>query len=143
MNQRDDLGEATPGDWLGVVESGQHWGFPDCYGQGGTACAGVPDPAGVLDPHAAVSGVAVASPTLAGGGTGTLALVAEWNAGRVMAVDLSTDESGAMTSTVRPFLTGLQRPEPLLTTPSGSLLAGDWASGTVYEVTTTSPASST
>ena len=42
MNQRDDLGDATPGDWLSVVRSGQDWGFPACYGQGGSACAGVP-----------------------------------------------------------------------------------------------------
>lgn len=28
MNQRDDLGDATPGDWLAVVRSGQAWGFP-------------------------------------------------------------------------------------------------------------------
>ena len=39
MNQRDDLGDATPGDWLAVVRSGQDWGFPDCYGQGGVAWA--------------------------------------------------------------------------------------------------------
>ena len=59
MNQRDDLESATPGDWLAIVDSGQAWGFPDCYGQGGTACAGVPAPVAVLDPHAAVGGVAI------------------------------------------------------------------------------------
>ena len=56
MNQRDDLGDQTPGDWLSIVEPGQSWGFPDCYGQGGGACAGKPGPVAVLDPHAAVSG---------------------------------------------------------------------------------------
>ena len=44
MNQRDDLGDATPGDWLAVVRDGQDWGFPDCYGQGGAVCGGVPSP---------------------------------------------------------------------------------------------------
>jgi glucose/arabinose dehydrogenase len=48
MNQRDDLGDATPGDWLARVEAGQDWGFPDCYGQGGDACSGVPKPTAVL-----------------------------------------------------------------------------------------------
>jgi hypothetical protein len=31
--------------------------FPACYGQGGTACIGVPQPAAVLDAHAAVGGM--------------------------------------------------------------------------------------
>ena len=87
MNQRDDLGEATPGDWLAIVRSGQAWGFPDCYGQGGSACSGVPDPLAVLDTHAAVSGVAVVTGGL-GPAIGTSALVAEWTTGRVMRVAL-------------------------------------------------------
>ena len=33
MNQRDDLGDQTPGDVLAVVQVGQAWGFPDCYGE--------------------------------------------------------------------------------------------------------------
>jgi glucose/arabinose dehydrogenase len=49
MNQRDDLGEATPGDWLAVVRDGQDWGFPGCYGQGGTVCHGTPAPVAELD----------------------------------------------------------------------------------------------
>ena len=59
MNQRDDLGDSTPGDWLAVVREGQDWGFPDCYGQVGAACDGVPAPVAELDKHAAVSGVAI------------------------------------------------------------------------------------
>src|SRR5258706_307199 len=59
MNQRDDLGDNTPGDWLAVVQAGQSWGFPDCYGQGGAACTGVPPPVAVLDKHAAVDGIAI------------------------------------------------------------------------------------
>ena len=55
MNQRDDLGSKTPGDWLAVVREGQDWGFPGCWGQGGKACEGVPEPAAVLDAHAAES----------------------------------------------------------------------------------------
>src|SRR5207253_6425009 len=44
MDQRDDLGDQTPGDWLAMVASGQDWGFPTCYGQGGAACAASPAP---------------------------------------------------------------------------------------------------
>ncbi len=61
MNQRDDLGVRTPGDWLGVVRSGQNWGFPSCYGQQTKACAARPKPAAVLDAHAAAGGVALVS----------------------------------------------------------------------------------
>src|SRR5205814_3987809 len=48
MNQRDDLGSRTPGDWVAVVHRGSDWGFPRCYGQGGTICSGVPAPLAVL-----------------------------------------------------------------------------------------------
>jgi hypothetical protein len=33
-----------------------------------------------------------------------------------------------------PFLTGIQNPVPVLLTPAGVLLVGDWASGTVYAI---------
>ena len=118
MNQRDDLGDATPGDWLAAVQPGQDWGFPDCYGQTEGGCADSPRPVAVLDPHAAVSGVAV---------VGDVALVAEWATAKVVAVDLAR-------GTVAPFLDGVQRPEALLTTPTGTVLVGDWLTGTVYEV---------
>ena len=50
MNQRDDLGEATPGDWLALVEAGQAWGFPDCYGQDDATCEATPTPVAELTP---------------------------------------------------------------------------------------------
>ena len=52
MNQPDELGDATPGDWLSLVADGQDWRFPECYGQGGLACEGVPSPIAELDAHA-------------------------------------------------------------------------------------------
>ena len=75
MDQQDNLGAATPGDWLAVVKEGQDWRFPECHGQGGPACAGVPKPVAVLDPHAAVGDVAVVTGQL-GADIGTSALVA-------------------------------------------------------------------
>ena len=132
MNQRDDLGEATPGDWLAIVRSGQDWGFPDCYGQGGSACDGVPTPVAELDEHAAVSGVAIVTGQL-GTTVGHAALVAEWSTGTVMRVGLGT---GAGTSTVSatPMLTGLTNPMPVAVTPDGAVLIGDWGTGTVYRI---------
>jgi glucose/arabinose dehydrogenase len=132
MNQRDDLGARTPGDWLAVVRQEQNWGFPDCYGQGGRACTGVPEPAAVLDKHAAAGGVAIVlgqlGPTL-----GASALVSEWALGKVQSVALVPASSPVQT-VPRPFLTGLKQPLPLLTASDGAVLVGDWKTGTVYRV---------
>src|SRR5262249_37910265 len=126
MNQRDDLGEATPGDWLGLVKPRQQWGFPACYGQGGPDCVGAPRPVAVLDPHAAVSDVAIVTGQL-GTEIGTSALVAEWATGLVLQVPL--DGAAGAPTTAQPFLTGLQNPVALAITPDGAVLVGDWSSG--------------
>ena len=131
MNQRDDLGDATPGDWLALVRSGQSWGFPGCYGQDGSACDGVPEPVAELDAHAAVSGVAVVA--ILGPAIGPSAFVAEWAKGVVLRVALTAD-GDTYRGSVEPFLTGLTSPVPVATAPDGALLVGDWGSGTVYRV---------
>jgi glucose/arabinose dehydrogenase len=119
MNQRDDLGAKTPGDWIAVVKAGQNWGFPACYGQTGSVCADVPEPLGVLDAHAAAGGVAISHGAV---------LTAEWARGTVMSVPLG---GGRAT----PVLTGLSHPLPLASTAHGALLVGDWGTGVVYRVT--------
>ncbi len=119
MNQRDDLGSKTPGDWLAVVEQGQDWGFPACYGQGGSDCAGVPAPLGVLDPHSGAGGVAI---------LGRSALVTEWTFGKVMRVALG---NGAVST----WVSGLLHALPLASRPDGSVLVGDWGSGVIYRIT--------
>jgi glucose/arabinose dehydrogenase len=134
MNQRDDLGARTPGDWLAVVRRGQNWGFPACYGQGGTVCAGVPSPVAVLGKHAAAGGVAILTDGDLGGRFSPSALVAEWQLGRVQRVAL-TRPGATYKGTVTPFLTGVRDPLPLLTTPSGGVLVGDWGTGKIYELT--------
>jgi len=120
LNQRDDLGAKTPGDWVVVVRNGQDWGFPGCYGQGGAACEGVPSPLGVLHAHAAAGGLAV---------RGGDVLVAEWMVGTVMRVPRNGGEAV-------PFLTGLKHPLPVAVAPGGALLVGDWETGVVYSVET-------
>ena len=132
LNQRDDLGATTPGDWLALLADGQSWSFPACYGQGGSACAGVPDPVATLDRHAAVSGVAIVTGQL-GASVGTGAVVAEWSTGKVRLVRLqatSTGYDGVPTA----FLTGFRHPVPVLVTADGALLVGDWGSGRVVQV---------
>ena len=124
MNQRDDLGARTPGDWLALVRRGQDWGFPACYGQGGSACAGVPKPVAVLDVHAAAGGVALAHGS---------AFVAEWQTGKVLRIRLERVGSGYMGARTT-FLTGFKNPLPVAQTPGGAILVGDWTTGVVYSV---------
>lgn len=132
MNQRDDLGARTPGDWLAVVREGQDWRFPACFGQGGAACAGVPQPIAVLDKHAATGAVVIVTGQL-GASVGTAALVAEWQSARVQMVTLRREDS-AYAGSVTPFLTGMKDPLALALLPDGSLLAGDWGTGTIYRI---------
>ncbi len=132
MDQRDDLGARTPGDWLALVSAGESWGFPACYGQGGSACAGVPAPVAVLDKHAAVSGVAIVTGQL-GAAVGTKALIAEWATGVVDAVTL-TRAGGAYRGKVAKFITGLSNPVPVILGPDNALYIGDWGAGIVYRV---------
>jgi len=132
MNQRDDLGAKTPGDWLGLVRRGQDWGFPACYGQGGTDCLGVPSPIAVLDKHAAAGGVAVLTSQLGGRFDGS-ALVAEWQTGKVQRIPLERTSTGYR-GTAEPFLTGIANPLPVATTGDGAVLVGDWSTGTIYRI---------
>ena len=132
MNQRDDLGARTPGDWLAFVKQGENWGFPTCYGQGGAVCNAVPAPVGVLDPHAAAGGVAILTSQLSGRYRPS-ALVAEWETGKVLRVALKRTSSGYRGS-VSTFLTGLQNPLPVATTADGSVLVGDWGRGIIYRI---------
>ncbi|HTA98250.1 MAG TPA: hypothetical protein VK730_11485 [Solirubrobacteraceae bacterium] len=137
MNQQDNLGAETPGDWLAMVREGQDWRFPECHGQGGPACTGVPKPVAVLDPHGAVGGIAFATGQL-GAGIGTSALVAEWNKAKVQRVALTKTDS-TYTGTVTPFLTGLQKPLALVFAPDRSFLVDDWATGKIYRIVPSSP----
>jgi glucose/arabinose dehydrogenase len=131
MNQRDDLGAKTPGDWLSLVREGEQWGFPGCYGQGGGACAGVPEPTAVLDKHAAVGGIAMVSDEL-GVGTGTSANVAEWATSKVEQVALTRSGSG-FAGSVSTFLTGIRNPLAIIQR-RGGLLVGSWTTGKIYEI---------
>jgi glucose/arabinose dehydrogenase len=132
MNQRDDLGAKTPGDWLSLVREGEDWGFPGCYGQGGSACAGIPTPVAVLDKHAAAGAVVVATGQL-GPGVGTAALVAEWQSAKVLQVAL-TRTGSTYTGMATPLLGGVKNPLALALAPDGSLLVGDWSTGTIYRI---------
>ena len=85
----------------------------------------------MLDPHAAVSGVAIVTGHL-GSAVGTSALVAEWSTAVVLRVAL--DAKGAATGDPTPFLTGLEHPVALTLAADGALLVGDWGTGRVYRI---------
>ncbi|HUK94951.1 MAG TPA: hypothetical protein VLU96_07825 [Gaiellaceae bacterium] len=125
MNQRDDLGARTPGDWLALVRKGQDWGFPACYGQRGSACSGVPKPLAVLDKHAAAGGV-----TLSHGS----AYVAEWQSGKVLRIRVERVHGGYR-ATRSTFVLGIDNPLPVIRSPGGEILVGDWSTGRVYAIT--------
>ena len=133
MNQRDDLGARTPGDWLALVREGQNWRFPGCYGQGGSACRGVPEPLAVLDEHAAAGGVALVSGQL-GRAVGRAALVTEWERGVVKRVPLRRSGPGYASAQAVPLLSGFKHPLPLTLAADGALLVGDWGSGKIYRI---------
>ena len=132
MNQRDDLGAATPGDWLAEVAESENWRFPDCYAVGTSACSGVPRPLAELDPHAAVGPVAIVTGQL-GAEVGTAAIVAEWSTGRVRSVALNASAARAA-GHVGTLLAGMHNPLALIVAANGSLLVGDWSSGTIYRI---------
>jgi glucose/arabinose dehydrogenase len=124
MNQRDDLSERTPGDWLALVRRGQTWGFPACYGQGGSVCRGVPRPVAVLDKHAAAGQIAFRRGSV---------VVAEWAAGKVALVTLRSSGSG-YSGSVETLVTGLKNPLAVAN-DHGALLIGDWTTGRIYRIT--------
>jgi glucose/arabinose dehydrogenase len=136
LNQRDDLGAKTPGDWLALVRDGDDFGFPACYGQVATGCSSVPAPLAVLDPHAAAGGLAILQLQL-GPALGPAALVAEWSPGKVLRVPLAASGERARGGAV-PFLAGLKNPLPLVVAADGALLVGDWTTGRIYRITRSS-----
>jgi glucose/arabinose dehydrogenase len=132
MDQRDALGTKTPGDWVGLVRAGQDWRFPGCYGQGGSACAGVPAPVAVLERHGGVDGLAILPRGLAAA-PGPSAIVAEWATAKVVQVGLTT-RGATYTGEVTPFLTGIAHPSAVIAGPGGTVLVGDWSDGRIYRI---------
>jgi glucose/arabinose dehydrogenase len=133
MNQRDDLGTKTPGDTLAVVPAGSDWRSPGCYDQGGSPCTGVPTVLATLDKHAAAGGVAFASGTL-GSALGNAALVPEWELGKLLAIPLTVRGSKIAAGAPVTAISGFRSPLPLLKTPSGALLVGDWTTGRIVRI---------
>jgi glucose/arabinose dehydrogenase len=139
---RDDLGLHRPPDELNLVRdvtvAAPDFGFPDCYDQGGRACAATAAPLALLPAHAGVGGVAVARDW---GGRGLTAFVAEngsilpgTDAGRELRrIDLRRRPGGGYDATASVFATGFGEQDPLGTAigPGGALYVTLWGTGAV------------
>ena len=99
----------------------------------GRGVSGVPEPTAVLDTHAAAAGIAIVTGQL-GASVGTAAIVAEWSRASLLRVPLHQSGSGYR-GAAKPFLTGIQNPVAVILTKAGDLLAGDWKTGKIYEIT--------
>ena len=131
-NGRDDLGVHRPPDELNLVRdvtrAAPDFGFPDCYDQGGRACAATAAPLALLPAHAGVGGVAV---TRDWGGRGLTAFVAEngsilpgVDAGReVRRIELRRRPGGGYDASGSVFATGFGEQDALGTAigPGGAL----------------------
>ena len=111
-----------------VTRAAPDFGFPDCYDQGGRACAGTAAPLALLPAHAGVGGVAV---TRDWGGRGLTAFVAEngsilpgVDAGReVRRIELRRRPGGGYDASASVFATGFGEQDALGTAigPGGAL----------------------
>jgi glucose/arabinose dehydrogenase len=132
MNQQNALVPA-PDDQLGIIKEGSNWGLPTCYGQGGAACNGVATAIAYLPQHNGSAGMALVNGQL-GRAYGTSAFITSVTKGTVDRVALTKSGSSYTASGPYEFLTGLKAGDPILLTPSGSLLVGDYAAGKIYEL---------
>jgi glucose/arabinose dehydrogenase/plastocyanin len=136
MNQQNAITPA-PDDQLGIITEGENWGFPTCYGQGGSVCEGIATAIAYLPQHDGSDGLALVNGQL-GAAYGTSAFITSVTgaAGSVLRVSLSKSGS-TYTASGGPyvFLKGLKAADAILLTPSGSLLVGDYATGKIYELT--------
>jgi hypothetical protein len=68
------------------------------------------------------------------GADGPVAVVAEWSRGTLVGVELDLDGAEPVAGDVAPLVTGIDQPMAVLASADGSLLAGDWGSGTIYRI---------
>jgi len=145
-NGRDDLGPDRPPEELNLVDTTKaprHYGFPGCYGQGGSACKGKVSPIVDLPPHASSDGLAV---TPDWDGEGLTAFVAQNGStirpqdptGRdIVKIALRRRDDGTYTGTATRFAGPFALRDPLgaATGPDGALYVTQFRSGRVDRFT--------
>jgi glucose/arabinose dehydrogenase len=128
-NGRDDLGPSRPPDELDTFDpSGSvvDFGYPACYGQGGSACAGTRGPFVRFLPHASPAGIAVAGDTAYVAENGAIVKTAKPAGSDIQRVDLRTGRTSVFwRSPVK------HDPTSAAIGPDGNLYATLYASGKV------------
>jgi glucose/arabinose dehydrogenase len=132
MNQQNGLVPA-PHDQLGIIRKGDDWGFPTCYGQGGAVCNGVATEVAPLPVHNGSSSMALVNGQL-GSAYGTSAFVTSVSTGVVERAELTKTASGYTSNGTYQFLSGLTSADGIILTPQHTLLVGNYATGTIYEI---------
>jgi plastocyanin len=135
MDQQNAIVPA-PDDQLGIITEGSNWGFPTCYGQGGSVCDGIATAIASLPQHNGSDSMALVNGQL-GAAYGTSAFISSITgaAGSVLRVGLTKSGSSYVASGgPKEFLKGVTGADALLLTPEGSLLVGSYATGKIYEL---------
>lgn len=142
----DDLmdGQAPPEE-INVIQPGNDYGWPRCYGdqvparfRGGNQaiCAGTQPPLVTFPPHSTPTGLAFYDGNDFPAAYRGVLYVALFNASppQVMRVTLH-EAQGRLHGDAAPFVGGMERPIDLLPDPHGGLLILDHAKGTIYRIT--------
>jgi glucose/arabinose dehydrogenase/plastocyanin len=133
MNQQNAILPA-PDDQFGMIRQGSDWGFPTCYGQGGSACHGIAQATAYLPQHNGSAGMALVDGQF-GPAWGTSAFVTSVTTGTVDRIGLIKQSGSYAATGVYEFLTGLKAGDAIVMTPGQpSLLVGDYATGNIYQV---------
>jgi glucose/arabinose dehydrogenase len=116
-------------DELNLVMTGANFGWPTCYGRelGGPDCDGVRPAVTVFPDHSTPTGIAVspfADDTL---------LVALWLTNEVVEIPVSLVDDNAV-GEYRPFISDMQNPQHLFTTPDGALWVSEFGTGQIWVV---------
>lgn len=138
-NGRDDLGLRAPPEELNLIRDGKDYGYPGCWGQGGSACAGS-EPALVrLAPHASADALTFITGQW-GPRYATSAFIAEFGSsfrpstGRDVVRVALTPAATGYTARASVFATGFGTPLAIATGADGALVVGDFSRNTVYRL---------
>jgi plastocyanin len=135
MNQQNVIVPA-PDDQLGIITEGSNWGFPTCYGQGGSVCDGIATAIAYLPQHNGTDSMALVDGQL-GSAYGTSAFISSVTgaAGSVLRVPLTKSGSSYIAQGgPREFIKGIPGADGIILTPEGSLLVGSYTTGKIYEL---------
>lgn len=138
-NGRDKLGLTAPPEELNLIRQGKDYGYPGCWGQGGTACTGKEPAAVKLAPHASPDGLTFITDQW-GPAYANSAFIAQFGSsftprtgGNVVRVALTPTADG-YTGRAGVFATGFDSPLAIATGSDGAVLVGDFSRNTVYRL---------